>query len=63
MKSQQGSVPAQKLAQWEKAWLTLVYHDEVLGHAMPMLHDIWFIAALYWGVCALLIFVASRILP
>jgi hypothetical protein len=56
-------VPAQKLAQWEKLWLTLVYHDEVLGHAMPMLRDIWFIAALYWGVCALLIFVASRILP
>jgi hypothetical protein len=56
-------VPAWKLAQWEKGGLTLVYHDEVLGHAMPMLRDIWLIAALYWSVCALLIFFASRILP
>jgi hypothetical protein len=56
-------VPVQKLAQWKRAWLTLVYHDEVLGHAMPMLRDIWLIAALYWSVCALLIFLASKILP
>lgn len=57
------NVPVQKLAQWKRAWLTLVYHDEVLGHAMPMLRDTWLVAALYWSVCALLIFVASRILP
>jgi hypothetical protein len=56
-----GWCASKKLAHGGWRRLTVVYHGKVLAH--PMLEKIWLIVAVYWGICALLIFLASQVLP